>query len=177
MTIEVRRATADDTAELAALAEITFALACPPESTPEEIDAFVAENLSEEAFARYLADPARIVLVAEDAEAAVGYTMLVAGTPSDQRVDAAVRLRPTIELSKVYVHAEAHGGGTAAALMRATLEAAASSGAAGVWLGVNGKNARAIRFYEKSGFQRVGTRTFSVGGRIHDDLVMERPLR
>ena len=54
------------------------------------------------------------------------------------------------------------------------LEWARSSGAAGVWLGVNQQNERAQRFYAKSGFERVGTKRFLVGGVHEDDYVMER---
>jgi ribosomal protein S18 acetylase RimI-like enzyme len=58
--------------------------------------------------------------------------------------------------------------------MTASLEVAAAGGAASVWLGVNAENARAIRFYEKQGFARVGTKRFRLGGRLEHDLVLER---
>ncbi|MEP6478552.1 MAG: GNAT family N-acetyltransferase, partial [Rhodoglobus sp.] len=41
----------------------------------------------------------------------------------------------------------------------------------GVWLGVNQFNARANRFYEKSGFAIVGTKKFLVGEKYEDDFV------
>jgi ribosomal protein S18 acetylase RimI-like enzyme len=53
---------------------------------------------------------------------------------------------------------------------------AASTGAAGVWLGVNSQNAKAIRFYEKSGFERVGTKSFTLGNAVEHDFVMEHVL-
>jgi ribosomal protein S18 acetylase RimI-like enzyme len=49
-------------------------------------------------------------------------------------------------------------------------------GRAGLWLGVNQENTRARRFYEKQGFEVVGTRTFVVGAQTHDDFVMQRTL-
>jgi ribosomal protein S18 acetylase RimI-like enzyme len=61
-------------------------------------------------------------------------------------------------------------------LLDRTIEAAAARGAAGMWLGTNAANRRAQRFYEKAGFERVGTRRFQVGGRLEDDVVMERGL-
>jgi ribosomal protein S18 acetylase RimI-like enzyme len=53
---------------------------------------------------------------------------------------------------------------------------AAAAGARGLWLGVNSQNARAIRFYEKSGFRKVGTKSFRLGSTVEHDFVMERPL-
>jgi ribosomal protein S18 acetylase RimI-like enzyme len=41
---------------------------------------------------------------------------------------------------------------------------------------VNEENARAIRFYEKHGFAKVGRKHFTVGGRVEDDWVLELPF-
>lgn len=102
--------------------------------------------------------------------------MLVEGEPEDADVAAAIRIRPTAELSKVYVHPDAHGSGVAGLLVEATVAEARARGARGVWLGVNQENARANRFYEKSGFALVGVKTFLVGDRLEDDFVRERDL-
>ena len=174
--IEIRTATATDAAALAELAAATFALACPPHTTAEAITAFLRDVLAERNFDAYLADPDRLILVAEEAGVMLGYTMLVFAEPADADARAAARLRPTAELSKCYLRAETHGRGVAAALMTATLDAARARGAAGSWLGVNQENARAIRFYEKNGFVTVGEKRFLVGERYEDDFVLERAL-
>ena len=173
----MRPATPDDLPALAALAALTFPLACPPHVTAEAKAAFIAANLTADHFARYLDDTARDVLVAVD-EAGVltGYALLVEREPADADVAAAITLRPTVELSKCYVHPDHHGAGVAAALMAASLDAAAAREAAGVWLGVNQQNARAQRFYGKSGFERVGVKRFLVGDRYEDDYVFERAI-
>ena len=174
--IGIRRAGATDAAALAELAAATFALACPQHTTAEAIAAFLRDVLAEGNFDAYLADPERLILVAEEAEVLLGYTMLVFAEPDDVDARAAARLRPTAELSKCYLRAETHGRGVAAALMTATLDAARARGAAGSWLGVNQENGRAIRFYEKNGFVTVGEKRFLVGGRYEHDFVLERAL-
>ena len=136
----------------------------------------MATHLSEQKFAAYLADPARDLLLVELDGSPVGYSMLVAVDPTDADVAHVVTLRPTVELSKVYLLAEAHGTGASAALMRHSVEVARERGAASVWLGVNQLNARANRFYEKSGFEKVGTKRFLVGGKLEDDFVRELEL-
>jgi GNAT superfamily N-acetyltransferase len=165
-----------DAARIARLAGLTFALACPPGTAPGAIEQFIAENLTEVCFDRYLRDPARQVLVADMEGTAVGYTMLVFGEPADQDVAVVLSLRPSVELSKVYVLETHHGTGVAAPLLSVTLDAARERGAAGVWLGVNRNNQRAIRFYTKSGFRVVGSKTFFVGPEKHHDHVLERRL-
>jgi GNAT superfamily N-acetyltransferase len=175
--VRIRVARPDEAAALAELAAATFALACPPHTTAESITAFIRDVLARTNFEVYLADPERLLLVAEDqAGRLTGYTMLVFGEPHDPDAAAAIRIRPTVELSKCYVRADVHGTGTAAALMAATLDAARERGAAGSWLGVNEENARALRFYGKHGYERVGTKHFLVGERYEDDYVLERAL-
>lgn len=176
MTAVVRAARPDEAGAVAELAAVTFPLACPPSSTPEDHAAFIAAHLTPAHFAAHLADGSRDVLVADDDGLLVGYTLIVAGEPYDAGVAALVPLRPTVELSKCYVLPGRHGGGIAAPLMAASLDAARARGAAGVWLGVNGENLRAQAFYRRSGFEVVGERTFQVGDQQHHDLVLHQPL-
>jgi ribosomal protein S18 acetylase RimI-like enzyme len=176
--LAVRIATADsvDIAELAGVAARTFPLACPPSVTPANIAAFVDANLSAARFAEYLSDPQRLILTASQDGRIVGYAMLIRGIGDDPDVQRAVRARPAVELSKMYVLPDNHGSGVSTALMDAALAAAADWGGGCVWLGVNQKNIRAQRFYKKCGFTVNGTRTFQLGGRTESDYVMVRRL-
>lgn len=176
--MSVRPALPSEAAALAEVAAVTFALACPPSTTQEAIDGFIATTLSEASFTGYLADPARALLVAEHAPGEVleGYAMLVLGEPTDPDVAGSIRVHPTAELSKIYVREGSHGRGTAGELLARVLAVAGERGAAGVWLGTNEENVRAQRFYAKHGFEQVGTKRFRLGDRWEHDLVFERPL-
>lgn len=176
MTHVIRTATADDAGRLAALAAVTFPLACPPGSSPADIAAHLANTLSEANFRAYLADPDITVLVIDAGGELRGYSLLVGRATRDPDVAAVLTELPCTELSKCYVHPNHHGLGAAAELMHASIDAAAAAGARGLWLGVNNQNARAVRFYEKSGFRQVGTKSFTLGNTVEHDFVMERPL-
>lgn len=176
MTVTVGTAGLWDAEELADVAAVTFPLACPPGSTRESIEAFIDDVLSHERFGDYLDDPARTILAARDDVSIVGYAMLVHGEPADADIARVLDNSPTVELSKMYVMPGHHGSQVSAELMSAVIASAIESGCAGVWLGVNQKNARAQRFYGKHGFAVVGTKTFAVGAEIHDDFVMEKKL-
>jgi ribosomal protein S18 acetylase RimI-like enzyme len=176
LTIDVATAVEPDLPELAGVAARTFPLACPPSVTPENIAAFIDENLSEDRFRDYLADPDRVILAARENERMVGYVMLIRGVIADEDVQRAVPLRPAVELSKMYVLPDSHGAGVSAALMSAVLHRAEELDAKCVWLGVNQKNLRAQRFYTKYGFRVNGTKTFRLGAGIENDYVMVRPL-
>jgi ribosomal protein S18 acetylase RimI-like enzyme len=176
MTHTIRKATADDAGRLARLAAVTFPLACPPESSPADIAAHLAATLSEANFESYLADPAITILVIASDGDLRGYSMLVDRPAGDPDVAPVLTALPATELSKCYVHPDHHGLGAAAQLMLASLGQAAAAGANGMWLGVNSQNAKAIRFYEKSGFRKVGAKSFNLGNTVEHDFVMERAL-
>jgi ribosomal protein S18 acetylase RimI-like enzyme len=60
--------------------------------------------------------------------------------------------------------------------MRACVEQARAWHCDVLWLGVWEHNPRAIAFYEKQGFRKVGRHTFMVGSDVQYDDVMARPL-
>jgi ribosomal protein S18 acetylase RimI-like enzyme len=176
MTIHISRATADDAVALAACAAVTFPLACPAESRPEDIQQHIRTHLSAERFAALVDEPGHTILCIQEEDRIGGWSMIVVGQPIDDDVRAFLSHAPAVELSKFYVHPDHHGIGSSGALMKATLDLAAASGHPGVWLGVNQENARAIRFYEKNGFHRVGTKRFRLGERYEKDYILEQSL-
>lgn len=196
VTTSLRLATPDDAERLAALAAITFPLACPPGSDPAAVAEHIRTQLSPARFVAWAKSADHALLLAEvsvpspgtgDSSAGradtasdsrlVGYALLVRGVPDDQDIVAVVGDEPTVELSKIYVHPDSQGTRVASDLMRAALDAAPGLVAdRAVWLGTNGENARAQAFYRKHGFAVAGSRTYVVGGESHDDVVMVRPL-
>lgn len=191
MTVTVELAT--DVAFAPAIAEVaaaTFPLACPPSSSPADIAAFIASNLTSSTFAEYLASPDSDVLIARSGVDGpiVGYCLIHHRAPQDPDVAAVVTAHPVTELSKMYVLADHHAYGTptdatptggpspSAALMAAALEEARARGSVLVWLGVNQENQRAQRFYAKSGFTRAGVKTFNLGDSVEHDFIYTHSL-
>jgi putative acetyltransferase len=75
-------------------------------------------------------------------------------------------------LDQLVVAPDAWGGGLAALL----IDQAKRLSPTRLDLLVNKDNARAIRFYEKHGFAKVGRKYFRLGDRDEDDWVLERRL-
>jgi ribosomal protein S18 acetylase RimI-like enzyme len=202
-SLVVRRAFPQEAADVAWLAAATFPLACPPGTERLEMARHVARKLTPAQFRAWAtsADHALLVAVApgdagpgvvgpdDRARAAgdrlLGYALVQVGTPDGQQEAAVLREAtggrgPYAELSKIYAHPEAQGTGSSSALMAGAVRAAEELAAARghdrlpLWLGTNGENRRAQAFYRKHGFEVVGTRTYDVGGVLHDDVVMLR---
>ena len=174
--MSISRALPADAHRLSALAIETFPLACPPGATRENIDLFCSTKLSPQAFESYLADSRIRVWCARRGDELAGYVMSVSGEPDDPVIAEAVKARPTVEISKIYVRASAHGSGIAQQLMSVAVEEAKAEGAHSICLGVNQQNERANAFYERNGFLVVGERRFQVGGSLEEDFVREKVL-
>lgn len=167
----VRVASADDAQPLADFAAAIFRDTFGADNRPEDMDAYVAEAFTAERQLATLMDPGALVLVAEDDDGIAGYAQLLDG-PAPAEVTGT---RP-IELQRFYVASRWQGCGLASTLMREALDSAAARGARTVWLGVWERNARAIAFYEKAGFRRVGAHVFMLGRDAQTDLLMARPV-
>ena len=174
--MQIVQATPRDAAAVAELAATTLPLACPPGDPQEDINTFIASELTTDRFASHLTQPTRTVLIATEDDRLLGYVLVVHEPPTDPEVRAALHAAPTAELSKCYVRAEWHGRGIAPQLLTAAAEDAAARGARTLWLGVSSVNGRAQRFYEKNGFRPVGHKDFQVGGQQYRDVVLERSL-
>ena len=174
--MSISRAVPADAHRVSALAIETFPLACPPGTTQENIDQFCTAKLSPESFEAYLADPRIRIWFAGYGDELLGYVMSVSGEPDDPVIAEAVSARPTVEISKIYVRANAHGSGVAQQLMSVAVENARAEGAQSVWLGVNQQNERANSFYDRNGFLVVGARRFQVGESLEEDFVREKVL-
>lgn len=179
MEAMIRPARPGDAAALAALAAVTFPLACPPGAPLGDIAAYLKDNLSERNFAQYMADPARQLFVAQEVATSgqgqlLAYSMMVDAPPSDTDVAAVVTESNAVEFSKCYAHPKVHGQGISTRLMEASLDWIWRQGSRATWLGVNAENRRAQAFYQKHGFAVVGTKSFHLGTRVEHDYVMVR---
>jgi ribosomal protein S18 acetylase RimI-like enzyme len=165
-------ASTTDVDALAGLAAQTFPLACPPHMPAEEIAAFIGENLSSEAFRGYLEDPecdvvtARTEIGAEPAGYALAFSQV-----APPEIAELIGAGPVCYLSKLYVRPGVIGSGVGYALFGRVRELAVARGLSTLWLGTNQRNTRSQGFYDRNGFERVGTRQFLVGGILEDDFV------
>ena len=176
----IRHATPDDAGRLALAAARFFAQTFGPENRPEDMAAYLADTFTIDRQAADIRDPDSTIWLAEvrqssappaSAAELIGYVQL------RQRAGAsAVTAQQPAEIARLYVDKAWLGRGVGAALVETCLNAAQASGADVAWLGVWERNARAIRFYEKYGFRRVGTQQFQLGSDLQTDLVMARPL-
>jgi GNAT superfamily N-acetyltransferase len=81
-----------------------------------------------------------------------------------------------LEVKRIYLLDRFRGKGIGKQLMIAAETHARHVGARRLLLGVYNRNDRAVAFYERFGFRRVGTRRFRVGAHDYDDFVLSMDL-
>ena len=166
----IRRASTDDAAGLATAGAILFCQAYEGAIDARDLAAYVAEAFTEETMRAELCDPGVVTLIAWDGGDVAGFAQLrKCDVPVDDSLPA------NVELSRIYLERRYHGAGLAQQLLSEAGAVARSLGANGVWLSVWEQNGRAIAFYEKHGFRRVGHQDFRMAGDLHCDTVMAVP--
>jgi ribosomal protein S18 acetylase RimI-like enzyme len=169
----IRPAHAGDVDRLAALAARTFKDAFGKDNAPNDTVSYINESFSPERLRAELGNADNLFLLAflAEADSPVGYAKLRSGT-----LDPSVNGPDPVELERLYVDQGAIGSGIGAALMRAVLDTARRGGHRTLWLGVWERNARAIAFYERWGFEVVGEHVFRLGSDEQTDLIMHRAV-
>lgn len=168
-TLTIRRATTQDAAALAALAEQTFRDTFAAQNSAHNMDLHCRTHYGAAMQAAEIARDDVVTLVAEAAGTLVAYAQL--------RLSAAPACVPGArpgEIQRFYVDRPWHGQGIAHTFMSACLQALAERACDTVWLGVWEHNPRAIAFYRRHGFVEVGEHCFALGDDLQRDILLAR---
>ncbi len=169
--LSIRRATPDDSSLIADIGAITFEASFGANNRLEDMEQYLSLSFSKAHIEAQLAEPSTIFLLAYEDCKAVGYVMLrVSKKPMP-----VIGPKP-VELVRLYIEEEIIGKGYGSALMNSCLKEAKKNGRRTIWLGVWEKNLRAIRFYEKWGYTKLGTKEFVLGSDLQNDHIMARPV-
>src|SRR5262245_61277915 len=108
ITASIRYASIADAGMLTRLASRTFYDAFAKDNSPESMEAHMSKAFTLERFSEDLRDPRAKFLIVEAEGASAGYAMLYEGEAPD-----CIRLRPAVEIVKLYVEQKFHGTGVA----------------------------------------------------------------
>jgi diamine N-acetyltransferase len=168
----IRIAEEHDAQALSMLAERTFRDAFAESNTAANMQLHCTASYGHALQLAEIRDSSRETWVAESDSGLIAYVQL--------RLEAATPLisdeRP-VEIERFYVDASHHRTGLAQQLMAHVLTRAKAAGSATLWLGVWERNARALAFYRKCGFDVVGEHTFRLGEDPQRDLIMCRDVQ
>lgn len=166
----VRALGVSDAERYSAFAERLFRETYEPDYDPADIEAYISHSFNPAQQKAELTEPGgRVLVIEDDQNGLLGFAHLRQTPPP-----SALNGRFALEISRFYVDRPWHGHGIARVLMSACIAEARSRGADALWLLVYQSNARAVAFYEKSGFRPTGTQPFKLGSRVDQDWIMVR---
>ncbi|MBI1342721.1 MAG: GNAT family N-acetyltransferase [Terrimonas sp.] len=169
--IRVRIAKPEDTELIADISRKTFFETFGYLNTKENMDLFMREQFSREQLMEEVLEPGNIFLLAYNGAITSGYVRLREGEKHSHFSG-----RESIEIARIYVSNKYIGTGIGQLLMRKSILLAKEMKKEIIWLGVWEKNEKAIRFYNRFGFQVFGKHLFLLGKDEQTDLLLYKDL-
>ena len=172
MEFVLRPAGPEDAPALARLGINSFVAKFGTLYRAQDLSAFLDEAFSLSAIASELANPQRLIHLAQQDGALLGYCKLglVCGFPEHARGSH------VSELKQLYTAPDATGRGIGAALLDWAMAEARLRGCDEMQLSVWSGNTGAQRFYARYGFAKIADVHFRVGTQIDDEFLLARAL-
>ncbi|WP_247237694.1 GNAT family N-acetyltransferase [Telluribacter sp. SYSU D00476] len=169
--IQYRLASPEDIEPLRHFSQRLFIDTYQALNTPEDMALYVEQAFAELSFITDFHRPQVRYWLAVDEGTIVAYMKMVLGSQLPPEPE-----RKGVEISRFYVDHPYQGAGLARELMQHCLGWMRAQGFELVWLGVWPQNPRAVRFYQKMGFEKVGEATFLLGTDPQTDDLMRKYL-
>jgi len=142
-----------------------------PDIDDQELLTYAQRIFEPDQFRAEFAHPDSQFFVATANKVMVGFAKVVLGAENT----GVMGTRPVF-LSRLYTSANVHGTGVGQALLTRCIEVSHRASCDVMWLTVWECSLRAIHFYQKNGFSKIGEVPFLLGQRSYTDLLMEKPL-
>lgn len=162
------------TAEVELLQQIakqTFQESFGAENTPENMKHYLQESFSITKLSAELSNPDSEFYFAMLKNQPIGYMKL-----NFRAAQTEVFNSRAVELERIYVLQSHQGQKTGSLLFSQALSAATEVKAPFLWLGVWERNTKAIKFYQRNGFNEFATHPFMLGDEKQTDILMRLDL-
>ena len=169
--MNIEKATIEDIDLLLELGKTTFAQTFAADNTPENMAAYMNRAFTHEKLKSELENPNSEFYLMRVDEEAIGYLKV-------NTANAQTEPQPydTLEIERVYVLKDFYGQGIGLKLLEKAIAISREKHLKSIWLGVWERNHRALRFYEKNGFQVFDKHVFKMGTDDQTDLMMRLTL-
>jgi ribosomal protein S18 acetylase RimI-like enzyme len=132
---------------------------------------YVLAEFTAQKFRSAIGDPDLAIWVSENRTGIDGF-VTVCSTAAPPQTNCS-----PLEITTLYVQPRHQAGGRGGALLRNALDHCRRMGGESVWLKVEAKNRRAIDFYLRRGFTKIGSTDFVIADQAYENYVMRADLR
>ncbi len=171
MAIEITKFGVESVGLLLEVGLETFRAAFEADNTPEDFNAYISKAFDVEVLKEELRNEASEFYFAKQSGEIAGYLKLNHPPAQGENVGD-----NCLEIQRIYSLPAYYGKGIGEALMEKSIAIARQNNYDFIWLGVWEHNPRAIRFYEKKGFEVFGNHPFLFGTDLQTDILMRRFL-
>ena len=170
--ISIRQIGQSDLPALQEVGKATFIEAVGAANTPNNMEKYLSEKFSMEALATEVANPESLFFFAESDGETLGYLKVNFGAAQTEPLPGR-----SLEIERIYVLADYYGQGVSNLLFSKVFDIARVKEIDVIWLGVWEENARAIRFYQKKGFEEFDRHKFMLGDDEQTDIMMKLEMK
>lgn len=169
--MKIISATKQDAKLLAELGAEIFYKTFASQNSAENMQLYLAETFTEEKLLTEFDEPGALFFLAYTDGKPAGYAKL-----GNKRAPEAIGEQSNIELERLYVHPDFQNRKIGFCLMQHCIAIAKEQGRKILWLGVWEHHPKAIRFYERVGFEKFGEHIFQLGNDSQTDWLMKLEL-
>jgi len=167
----IRRAEERDASSLAAVSIEVWVNTYLRDGVNPVFADYVLAEFTVQKFRNAIGDPDQAIWVSENRTGIDGF-VTVCSTAAPLLADCS-----PLEITTLYVQPRHQSGGKGRALLRHALDHCRSIGGENAWLTVEAQNRRAVDFYLRHGFTKVGSTDFVIVDQAYENYVMRMNLR
>lgn len=171
-TITLRKLTPADVEQLLEISRRTFFDTFYQVNKPEDMEAYASNVFTVEKLSDELNDPNSEFYFALLGNQIAGYLKINFRSAQTELQDP-----QALEIERIYVLANQQGKNIGGQLMQFAINRAIDSDLSYVWLGVWDQNHKAIRFYQRHGFEVFSSHEFVLGSDKQTDLLLKRKVK
>ncbi len=171
MFISVKQATVNDAEVISKLSTETFFETYSWYNTPENMLAYTQTHFSVEQTKKDFTETNTYFFLAYFSEQIIGYAKLrVFEQPTE------LKGKKHIEIERIYVQKKYQDKKAGYAIIKKCIEFSKAKIFEVIWLGVWEQNLKALKFYERVGFEKFGEHTFHLGNDAQKDYLLKLDL-
>lgn len=169
--ISIQKITLKEVKALQAITRLTFYQTFAEVNTEENMSRYLENDLSLERLSEELNNPNSEFYFVSLQNEVIGYLKINCESAQTEQKTA-----NSLEIERIYVLKEFLGKNIGQLLLEHAFQIAREKGNENVWLGVWEENKRAIRFYQKNGFEEFDKHIFMLGKDAQTDILMRKKL-
>ncbi len=156
---------------LAEISKSTFSEAFEAANDPKDFNLYLEQAFSLEKLSDELQEPNTSFYFAYHNDNPIAYFKLNWGDAQSEFKEF-----EGMELERIYVISDQQGKGVGKQLLDGIFSIAKKKGIRYVWLGVWQENPKAVAFYERHGFKKIGTHPYDIGTDRQTDWLMKKEV-